>query len=80
MKNNMEQIFHQASGSLENAKGVNKEVDEQIKLIKEIENQVSTSAKISGDIENNALANEKIAEELKQIGEHLQLEIKSFKF
>lgn len=80
MKENMEQIFHQASGSLENAKGVNKEVDEQIKLIKEIENQVSTSAKISGDIETNALANEQIAEELKQISEHLQLEIKSFKF
>nr|WP_137633422.1 methyl-accepting chemotaxis protein [Campylobacter sp. MIT 12-5580] len=79
MRDSMDLIAKQASDSLIKAREVNQEVNEQIKLMEEIEKQVTSCADISIQTKNTIIENKKAAEELKNIAEHLQKEIEIFK-
>ncbi|TQR40397.1 methyl-accepting chemotaxis protein [Campylobacter sp. MIT 12-8780] len=79
MCDSMDLIAKQASDSLIKAREVNQEVNEQIKLMEEIEKQVTSCADISIQTKNTIIENKKAAEELKDIAEHLQKEIEIFK-
>lgn len=80
VRDNVDLIFNQANDSLIKAQGVSYEVHEQVKMMEEIEEKIILVADISNKTQEAVSENKEAMNELKNISNKLQSEMKIFKF
>ncbi|MDY5556861.1 MAG: methyl-accepting chemotaxis protein, partial [Helicobacter sp.] len=79
VRDSVELIYEQAQDSLLKAQDVNKEVANQVQLMKEIEDKINLVANISEKTQKSVNENKTAMYELKEISNNLRDEIKIFK-
>lgn len=79
VRDNVDLIFNQANDSLIKAQGVSYEVHEQVKMMEEIEEKIILVADISNKTQEAVSENKEAMNELKNISNKLQSEMKIFK-
>lgn len=79
VRDSVELIYEQAQDSLLKAQDVNKEVTNQVQLMKEIEDKINLVANISEKTQKSVNENKTAMYELKEISNNLRDEIKIFK-
>lgn len=79
VRDNVDLIFNQANDSLIKAQGVSYEVHEQVKMMEEIEEKIILVADISNKTQEAVSENKEAMNELKNISDKLQSEMKIFK-